>query len=66
METSLGKSRYALVALFLLVVVGFTVIVRGGVKPILHAKWTAGNYAEGSDVQGLAWKKGWSDLRVYV
>jgi hypothetical protein len=65
-ETSLGKSRYALVAFFFLVIVGFTVIIAGGVKPKLRAEWTPGNYAEGSDVQGLTWKKGWSDLRVSV
>ncbi len=65
-EASLGKFRHALIVYFLLVVVGFTFIVWGGVKPKLKAQWTVGNYAEGSDVQGLVWKKGWSDLRVFV
>jgi hypothetical protein len=65
-DVSLGKPRYALVVFFLLLIVGFTLIVRGGVKPRLKAQWTTGNYAEGTDVQGLAWKKDWSDLRVFV
>ena len=66
-DKSHGKFRYAFALFFLIVAAVFVwKIVIGMVVPEITAEWTDGNYAQGTNVNGLAWQSDWSHLTVLV
>jgi len=65
MEVGLGRFRYVVAGFFFLVASWFTFrVVIGSTKPVIDASWIAGNYATGTDVNGITWNSAWSDLRL--
>ncbi len=66
-EKGLGKPRYIFVLFFLCVMVIFTLkVVLGKVYFETTAQWTEGNYTAGSEIHGIKWQDGWSDLTISI
>jgi len=66
-DRSHGRSRYVFAMFFLIVAAIFVwKIVIGTVFPEITAEWTDGNYAEGTNVNGLNWRGDWSHLTVSI
>jgi hypothetical protein len=66
-EKGLGRFRYAIAGFFFLVALAFTFgVVIGTTKPTIDSNWFAGNYSTGTDINGITWNNGWSDLRLGV
>lgn len=65
MEAGLGKFRYFVAGFFFVVALAFTFgVVIGTTRPTIDSSWFAGNYPTGTDVDGITWNSGWSDLRL--
>ena len=66
-NANLGRWRYFLSAVFIFVIVAMTCgVVIGNVKPTIRAAWLAGNYPPGTDVHGILWRNGLSELMVTI
>ncbi len=67
LDKDVGKVRFITLAFFALVLILFVFkVVIGKVYPERIVTWTEGNYPPGSDINGLVWRNGWSDMRFNV
>jgi hypothetical protein len=64
-DKSHGSSRYGFAIFFVIVAAVFIwKVVIGTVFPEITAEWTDGNYAQGTNINGLNWQPDWSHLTV--
>lgn len=67
LEKPLGGFKYVMSCFFLAVICIFTVgVVWPRFRPDFVAIWNRGDYASGSDIAGMKWQDGWSELRLSI
>jgi hypothetical protein len=67
LDVELGRFRYAMAGFLFVFALWFTFgFVIGTTKPTITSTWFAGNYAAGTDIDGLSWNDSWSELRLGI